>query len=51
MRRIVEPGEMQLWVGADCLDDVPRRTVVLSGPVFEVGDRAPLTVQTTIGNG
>ena len=51
LRRIVEPGEMQLWVGADCLDDVPRRTVVLTGPVFEVDDRAPLTVQTSIDRG
>ena len=48
LRRIVEPGEIQVWVGAHCLDDADRHSITFTGGVFEVGDDAPLTVATTL---
>jgi beta-glucosidase len=51
LRRIVEPGRFEVWVGDNCLDDEDRHTITLSGPVAEVGDDAPLSVLTTIAGG
>jgi beta-glucosidase len=48
LRRIVEPGQFEVWVGDHCLDDADRRTITLTGPVAEVGDDAPLSGLTTI---
>ncbi|GAA1943201.1 beta-glucosidase [Microbacterium deminutum] len=34
--RIVEPGDIELWVGASCDDQETRSTMRLTGPVHEV---------------
>ncbi|MCR2800304.1 glycoside hydrolase family 3 N-terminal domain-containing protein [Microbacterium sp. zg-Y818] len=36
MRRIVEPGEVRLWVGRDCETQEATATTHLTGPVHEV---------------
>lgn len=48
LRRIVEPGRVDVWVGAHCLDDAHRQSITFTGGVVEVGDDAPLTVATSI---
>lgn len=41
--RVVEPGDLVLWVGAACDDREVEATVALTGPVHEVPDGAPLS--------
>ena len=36
-RRIVEPGEVELWVGGSCADKETTGGITLLGPVHEVG--------------
>ncbi len=48
MRRGVEPGAWELWVGRDCLAGAPRHPVTLTGPWYPVDDRAPLTCRAHV---
>jgi len=46
--RVVEPGELVVWVGAHCQDREAEATVVLTGPVHAVGDGVPLTTRVAL---
>ncbi|WP_184510360.1 glycoside hydrolase family 3 N-terminal domain-containing protein [Terracoccus luteus] len=47
-RRVVEPGDLRLWVGPSCADRETEVTVTLTGPVREVAaDRATERVTRT----
>ncbi|RKT76726.1 beta-glucosidase [Terracoccus luteus] len=47
-RRVVEPGDLRLWVGPSCADRETEVTVTLTGPVHEVAaDRATERVTRT----
>ena len=35
--RVVEPGEIRLWVGPSCADEETVATLVIDGPLHEVG--------------
>jgi beta-glucosidase-like glycosyl hydrolase len=35
-RRIVEPGEIELWVGASCADRETSTSILIEGPVHEI---------------
>jgi beta-glucosidase len=47
-RRVVEPGELVVWVGRACDDHEVEATVVLTGPVHPVGDGVPLRTRVTV---
>ena len=46
--RVVEPGELIVWVGSACDDHEAEATVVLTGPVHLVADGAPLTTKVEV---
>lgn len=48
MRRIVEPGELEVLVGTSVADVPCRRTVQLTGPVREVGHDRRLTTPVDV---
>ena len=48
MRRIVEPGELEVLVGTSVADVPCRRTVRLTGPVREVGHDRRLTTPVAV---
>jgi beta-glucosidase len=37
LRRVVEPGELDVWVGPDCKIREAEATITLTGPLHEVG--------------
>lgn len=46
--RVVEPGDMQLWVGASCDDREAEAVVQLTGPVYCAAADEPLTVSVSV---
>lgn len=50
MRHVVEPGTVELFVGASCADPVLRSAVELTGPVHEIGpaDRRLVDVEVRL---
>ncbi|WP_457100389.1 beta-xylosidase/alpha-l-arabinosidase [Microbacterium sp. P5_E9] len=46
--RIVEPGDVELWVGASCDSQETRATMLLSGPIHEVTTADSRTVSVDV---
>ncbi|WP_028653201.1 beta-glucosidase family protein [Nocardioides halotolerans] len=46
--RVVEPGEVVVWVGRSCDDHEVEATVLLTGAVHPVPDGAPLTTRVVV---
>jgi len=46
--RVVEPGELRLWVGASCADTGSQASVVLAGDVHRVDRDDPRLTTTTV---
>ena len=51
LRRVVEPGEVELFVGRSCVERVAESTVELVGEVHPVGTDAPRWVTTEVRRG
>ncbi len=49
MARIVEPGDVELWVGPSCVSRETSTTVQVTGPVHQVTARDPRMVTTELG--
>jgi hypothetical protein len=45
--RVVEPGDVELWVGGSCVDRETATSVRLIGPDHPVSDTTGLTTVTT----
>ncbi|MDN4639448.1 glycoside hydrolase family 3 N-terminal domain-containing protein [Agreia sp. PsM10] len=49
--RVVEPGEIELWVGGSCADKQTRATVTLTGGDHGIGSEAPVLTGVTVERG
>jgi beta-glucosidase-like glycosyl hydrolase len=49
--RVVEPGEVELWVGGSCADKQTRATVTLTGGDHRIGSEAPVLTGVTVERG
>ncbi len=47
-QRIVEPGDVTLWVGPSCAERETTARLVVDGPVYEVGLADPRTVRSEV---
>ena len=47
-RRMVEPGDVTLWVGPSCAERETTARLVVDGPVYEVGLADPRTVRSEV---
>ena len=49
MRRVVEPGEVEVWFGRSCQDEATARHLVqLTGDIAEVGNETPRLVEVSL---
>ncbi|MEF2975906.1 beta-glucosidase [Subtercola sp. YIM 133946] len=46
--RVVEPGEIRLWVGTSCADEETDAQLTLTGPVRRIAGELPAITETTV---
>ena len=51
MVRIVEPGEVELWVGASCAEKETTTSITVAGPVHRVTANDPRLVVSEVLHG